>query len=217
MWSALLLTFALSADGLLVGFSYGARGIAIPGKSLSVIGLCTGLGMGISMLIGHLAGHWFMPGTAHIIGGGALIILGFYQLWQGLNRVRASHPVPSKRSTLLLRWHLKSLGIVIEILSAPEAADVDASGDIDPREAVALGVVLCLDTLAAGFAASFAGFGYTMVALVILGLLLCIRIGLQVGRAGGQKLTTPVAVVLPALLLIAIGVWELVTLAGSAL
>ncbi|MFZ5824210.1 MAG: sporulation membrane protein YtaF, partial [Bacillota bacterium] len=57
-------------------------------------------------------------------------------------------------------WRVKlgSIGIVIEILREPGAADMDRSGHINPMEAVFLGVALALDSTAAGLGAAMAGF-----------------------------------------------------------
>jgi putative sporulation protein YtaF len=203
----MVLSLALSIDGLLVGFSYGARGIRVPGRSLAIIALCTGAGMGASMGLGQLAGGLIGNGLAHFVGGGALLLLGLWQLGQAL--VQHAAGKQADESQLLARWHLASFGIVIEIIHAPEAADQDASGDIDPKEAVALGVVLGLDTLAAGFAASLVGFGPLLVLLVTMGLFVLTWSGLELGKMFGQKTAQEHSPFIPAILLILIGLWEI--------
>ncbi|HHT25888.1 MAG TPA: sporulation membrane protein YtaF [Firmicutes bacterium] len=207
MWSTFLMSVALSIDGLLVGFSYGARGIRIPGCSLAVIALCTGAGMGASMGLGYLVGDYVGWGLAKTLGGGALVAMGLWQLLQALaQRIKKKQP---SHSPLLARWRLASLGIVVQIIRDPEAADQDASGEIDPREAIALGTVLGIDTLAAGFATSLLGFGPLLILAVTFSLLVLTWFGLLLGKTLKARPAGETAPLLPALLLILIGLWEL--------
>lgn len=209
MWSAFLLTLALSADGLLVGLSYGARGISIPGRSLAVIALCTGVGMSISMITGQLTAQ-IVPGwLSHSAGGAVLVLLGVWQLWQGWVNSAGKHDQLVGAPRVLARVRFRLLGIVVEILRDPDAADQDASGCIDPGEAVALGIVLGLDTLAAGFAASLAGLGPWLILLVTGGLLAFTWSGLAIGRKSAHLNMSATGALIPALMLILVGLWEL--------
>jgi putative sporulation protein YtaF len=211
MWSILLLSLGLSADGFLAGISYGIRGISIPPRSLGIAGLCTLVGISLSMALGELVSDLLQPPVARGLGGAALVCLGLWQLWQGYieYRRRVASRMGGDGGALLARWHLRPLGIVIQILHEPARADRDQSGSIDPGEAVALGVALGLDTLAAGFAASMTGVGPLLVAMVPLGLVVLIRLGLLLGRTWGGCMAGARSFLLPSVLLIVIGLLQM--------
>jgi putative Mn2+ efflux pump MntP len=119
---------------------------------------------------------------------------------------------PSLRS--VIRIELRRLGLVICVLRAPQAADMDRSGTISASEAVLLGVALSLDALGAGFGAAMVGFPALPSSLLIAAasgmfLLAGLRFGRRFAvRFGGSKAVS----VLPGLILIATGIARLMDL-----
>lgn len=119
---------------------------------------------------------------------------------------------PSPRS--LIRIELRRLGLVICVLRAPQAADMDRSGTISASEAVLLGAALSLDALGAGFGAAMVGFPALPSSLLIAAssgvfLLAGLRFGRKfAARFGGAKAVS----VLPGLILIATGIARLMDL-----
>jgi putative sporulation protein YtaF len=105
---------------------------------------------------------------------------------------------------------LRSLGIAIQVLQEPVCADRDCSGSIEAGEAVVLGVALGLDTLAAGMAASLVGLGWLLVVMVPVGLVILIELGLIVGRTRRTSLLADRGFMVPAALLILMGLLQLV-------
>ena len=206
MWSVVLLTVALSVDGLLVGLSYGMRGIRIPLRSLCIVAGCTLIGIGMSMGLGRLMSDLIQPSVARSLGGVLLMGLGLWQLMQGVaEHWRQEQCKQGNGSKMLARFRLRSLGIVVQILNEPTCADRDSSGSIESGEAVVLGVALGLDTLAAGLAASLMGIGLLLVVLVPLGLVALIELGLLVGRTQPASLSGVRGFLVPAALLIVVG------------
>lgn len=67
----------------------------------------------------------------------------------------------------VLTIEMKRLGLVIQILKTPSAADVDRSGVISASEAAMLGVALSLDSFGAGIGAAMLGFNPWLTAAVI--------------------------------------------------
>ncbi|WP_338552236.1 MntP/YtaF family protein [Paenibacillus sp. KS-LC4] len=116
----------------------------------------------------------------------------------------ASHPV------LVVMVELKRIGLVIQILRAPQAADVDKSGTISASEAIMLGVALSLDAFGAGIGAAMIGLPALLTAIVIaaasaLFLLGGISFGFRFSHWRGMQALA----VLPGILLIMIGISKL--------
>ncbi|MBY9080321.1 manganese efflux pump [Paenibacillus sp. HN-1] len=105
---------------------------------------------------------------------------------------------------------LRRLGIVIQILRTPSSADMDKSGSISPLEALVLGIALSLDAFGAGLGAALLGFDPLRTSLTIALfsgsiLLLGLHTGLRFSGSSWMKRAS----LLPALLLIAIGILKL--------
>ena len=119
---------------------------------------------------------------------------------------------PSLRS--VVRIELRRLGLVICVLRAPQAADMDRSGTISASEAMLLGIALSLDALGAGFGAAMVGFPALPSSLLIAAASgMFLLAGLSFGRKfavrfGGAKAVS----VLPGLILIATGIARLIDL-----
>lgn len=234
VWSGVLLTLALSADGFVVGLHYGLRRIHLPWTSWAIVGACSAAGMAASMLFGGALAGRFSPETAKSFGGALLVLLGLWQLLQGFSEYihsgshpgsgaapdpsgATSDPASAAQGPLreaggarpLLNLRLRSLGIAVQILADPVRADADRSGTIDVREAVLLGAALGADTLAAGAGAAMLGFGPAMVFAVTFGLLALLALGISAGRrwegfGPGRK-----KVFLPGVILLAAGLLQL--------
>lgn len=110
----------------------------------------------------------------------------------------------------MLTLEIRSLGIIIQILRTPSAADADRSGAISAGEAIWLGAALSLDAFGAGIGAALIGlpvFGTSLaVALSCAAFLWC---GLGVGRKAGGRPLARVMSVLPGAIMIALGVLRL--------
>ncbi|WP_249902197.1 manganese efflux pump [Paenibacillus sp. PK3_47] len=105
---------------------------------------------------------------------------------------------------------LRHLGVVIQILRTPSSADMDASGSISSMEAMLLGIALSLDAFGAGLGAALLGFSPVSTSLMIAlfsgtFLLLGMKTGLKLSGNYWMKH----AGLLPALLLIAMGIMKL--------
>lgn len=105
---------------------------------------------------------------------------------------------------------LRHLGVVIQILRTPSSADMDSSGSISSMEAMLLGIALSLDAFGAGLGAALLGFSPVSTSLMIAlfsgtFLLLGMKTGLKLSGNYWMKH----AGLLPALLLIAMGIMKL--------
>jgi len=207
--SVVALAVALSLDSLGVGVAYGLRRIRLPRSLYLIVALCTGALMGLSMTLGgHLSGY-LAPVIARRAGGVILVLVGVWQLYQGWQSYRQRLAAPGNGEAAIPRQVLKldlhSLGLVVQILVEPAAADFDRSGEIDTAESVALGLALGLDSLGAGFGAAMAGYSLAVVPVVAITCAAFVKLGLgAAGRPATDRLTRK-AFFLPGVLLMLLG------------
>lgn len=233
--SLLVLAFAVSLDGFGVGVTYGLRRIRIPLLSVFIIACCSGLIIFISMQVGELLTNYLSEFVSKLIGACLLILIGGWallqlkrrkpksevvetiELPQNIREAAASSEVGSRahmgelsKSALVVMVELKRMGLVIQILRTPQAADFDKSGTISASEAIMLGVALSIDAFGAGLGAAMIGLPVLLTALTItassaLFLVGGIRFGFRFSAWKGMQTLS----VLPGILLIMMGIMKL--------
>lgn len=234
--SLLLLAFALSLDGFGVGVTYGLRKLKIPVFSIVIIALCSGVVMCLSMQVGVLLSAVVSPVIASRVGAVIILLMGCWSLVQmmmqkdedqppreavqtadGPKEERSSaspapgdSPEQAEDKSAVFSLELRRLGIVIQILRTPSSADLDKSGSISPAEALVLGVALSLDAFGAGLGAALLGFNplWTSLTIALFSgsiLLLGLHTGLRFAGSSWMRRAS----LLPALLLITIGILKL--------
>jgi len=224
--SLVVLAFAVSLDGFGVGVTYGLRKIRIPFLSVFIIACCSGFIIWLSMQAGGWIGKYISESAASLIGASILIAIGCWALIQLVRGKSNDDPdtaadgkgagsepariAAAAETAQLLKLELKRLGLVIQILRTPQAADVDRSGTISSSEAVMLGVALSLDAFGAGLGAALLGLPTLLTPLVIaaagaLFLVAGTRIGMRFAARKGMHVLSYV----PGILLIMIGIMKL--------
>jgi len=158
--SLVLLAAALSLDTLMVGLLYGLRGIRVPRGAAAIVSLATAFLLAVAMGAGALLAARLSPLLAERTGAAILALTGLWITVQTLRSRPGRRTRPAEPAALHRVWRLRlgSVGIVVEILREPSAADLDRSGHINPAEALLLGVALALDSVAAGLGAAMTGF-----------------------------------------------------------
>lgn len=152
------LVLALSFDSLIAGIAYGLRGIKVPLKSLLTLGLVSAAGLGASMLVGVGFGTLVPPVIARLLGGLVLIGIGAYTMLKSWLDATATAGGEAGSRVAMVR--LRNLGLIVQILRDPAAADVDASGDLTVAEALTLGLALAIDALAVGASVGVVAHGW---------------------------------------------------------
>jgi len=229
----LLLSFAVSVDGFGVGVTYGLRRIRIPMLSVLIITGCSGIVILLAMKVGAWLSGFVSPEGAKLIGAAILMLIGSYTLVQQLRRGKEDdakpdpgsardHPNPAAMPeggsneaaplppAAVLTFEIKKLGLVIQILKTPQAADIDSSGSISPGEALLLGSALSLDAFGAGLGAAMVGLVPWVTACCIMlasGLFLVggLRFGFRFSGVNRMKALS----FLPGVLLLLIGFGKL--------
>jgi len=220
LFTIIIFALALNMDALGAGVAYGVRNIKLPLSSLLIISAMSVLAISISMAAGQLLLPFISPVFAERLGGTILLLIGVWILYQSFISNSGKHTtgdvIEEEVSTLegeqrtVLKIHIRSLGLVIQILKEPVRADLDRSGVISGREALLLGLALAMDAFAAGFAVSILGFSLLLTALVVgIGHFALTYLGLIIGRGMGTLSFGRHFSALPGCLLIALGLFNL--------
>lgn len=220
MWhglSILWLAFAVSLDSFGAGTTYGMRKIRIPFLSIVIIACCSGAVIFTSMTVGQWLSSWLSETAASITGALILVSLGLWALVQGISQTGSASSTQEPSVSLQMEedetkkvqvwtFEVQTIGLVIQILKTPMAADVDRSGTISAAEAFLLGTALSLDAFGAGLGAAMIGLQPGPVAFTIaLMSALFLRLGMWIGfRCAGHKWSEALAY-LPGIFLILMG------------
>lgn len=173
-------------DNLVIGLSYGLKGIAIgPGANL-LIGLITLAGTVLSMGVGKGLLLLLPQGMAELLGSLAVLAIGLWLLLGWLRR-RGSAPWPQEGA---------------------ERFDRDCSKRIEAGEALALGAALTVNNMGLGIGASAMGLGILATSLgSCLCSILCLHMGNRVGRSWLSGVVGRYAEPLSGLLVLAMGLY----------
>jgi putative sporulation protein YtaF len=200
----LMLAFAVSLDSFSTGLTYGLRKMGIPIRSIVIISMCSAGSLLAAMSIGGAAENVLSEGIADKIGGFILIALGAFVLLQFF-RTGKEPAVDDEK--VLFNFEIESIGLVINILKRPTAADFDKSGTITGVEAIMLGLALSLDAFGAGIGAALLGYSPVLLALTVMMMsIVFLTAGLRIGKTCAHMRWIQKVSFLPGVLLIVIGV-----------
>ncbi|MCG8502831.1 MAG: sporulation membrane protein YtaF [Firmicutes bacterium] len=206
VWYSLLIALAISIDSFSIGVAYGIKEVKIPLLSLIIINiLCVGV-FSISLLLGNLLFYFISYGVAKFISAMILISLGG---WLLLGVIMDRIAPDRDHHILLKKIRIKPLGIVINILKEPSAADMDVSGNIDHKEACLLGIALSLDSLGVGIGASLGNHALYAIGFLALFNWLFLIGGMKVGKYYSVTRLKEKVRLIPPLILICLGTLKL--------
>src|SRR6478609_9286596 len=201
-FSLLILAFAVSLDSFSVGLTYGLRKVKIPLKSIFIISCCSAFSLMFSMFLGKVLTHLFSVDVLNKVGGGILVLLGMWILYQFFCPADSSRV---KEEKTLVKIEIKSIGLVINVLKKPIAADLDNSGSINGIEAFILGIALSLDA----FGAALLGYSpYALAIAVALMSSLFLSAGIQFGKVFSRLSWMKMFSFVPGVLLIILGIFR---------
>lgn|SRR5690625_161482 len=198
----IFLVIAVSLDGFGVGISYGMRKIHLPLIGISIIILCSGIVVFLSMMIGNYLTTFIPVHYTSLIGGVILIFIGLFVM---INVIfKKSTATKDSQEVRKGFRHLKT------VISKPERADIDKSGIISAHEALLLGIALALDAFGAGIGAAFLGFSPILTTLLIACMSgAFVFSGIQIGLLLSQNEQLQKMTFIPPLLLIGLGVMNI--------
>lgn len=148
---AAMLASALSVDAFVASFAYGSTKIKIPVLSVHIINIICCSILGVSLLVGGILKPYLPDWLTVTICFVILFILGLIKLFDGIIRsIIRKHNNLSKQ----VKFSMFNCNFILNLYANPEAADVDASKVISPKEAASLAIALSLDGMAVGFGAA---------------------------------------------------------------
>jgi putative sporulation protein YtaF len=148
------------------------------------------------------------PESAEKIGGIILVGIGVWVLFQFFKPTKNHQG--TKQEKMIVKFEIKSLGVVIHILRKPMSADFDKSGAITGIEAFLLGLALSLDAFGAGIGAALLGYSPYIMAVAVASMSsLFLTFGIKSGQFFSNIKWIQKCSFLPGLLLIMIGIWKL--------
>lgn len=202
IFSTIVFVLSVNTDNFVVGVSYGIKKIRIKILSNLLIGLISSIGTILSMKIGKVITH-FVPDTfANLSGGVILILIGIWTILQEFN----------KKKNIPISKGKNSLSKLENILSNPENADKDTSGNIDIKESVSLGIALTLNNIGLGIGASIAGLNALFTTILNLFIsVFAITLGYNVGSKYLSNKLGKYAAVISGLIIIVLGVYEMIS------
>lgn len=145
-----LLTAALSFDSLAAGFLYGADRVRIPFASLTIISVLSSVILTGFLFFGSLFQTVLSENAASLLCFLILFGLGLAKLFDGSLKALCRR-FAGREGKLKLR--LPNITFLLTVYADPEAANGPDYSILSPKEAFSLGIVLALDSAAAGFGA----------------------------------------------------------------
>lgn len=212
MATALLLALTVSVDALGVGLSFGMRGIRIQTAAKLIICIFSVIYAYAAVLFGGVLARVLPPAVSTVIGTGLLCLMGLYIIWDRGLRTKPPEcgEQELKRCRRQIQWVIKSLGITVCIIRNPKSGDVDHSGAIDGKEALALGLALSVDVLGAGLGIALTGAAGWYFPLLVGGAQMAfLYLGCFCGDRLKRLLHERLIAVLSGLILIIIGLLRL--------
>lgn len=194
--SILLFAIASSSDNFIIGLSYGAKKIKINFTSNLLVALISCAGTVIAMLFGKLLCSFITPRLANIFGGIILTLFGVFMLFNTFRK-----EVNENKSQIK---HYNGL------LKNPEVVDKNNSKTIEFKEAVTLGIILCINNIGLGIGASITGLNiYTTSLSSLIFSILFIKIGCYFGSVISNSKLSEYSEGISAILIILLGIYEL--------
>jgi len=145
--TAVFLTLSISIDVFIAFFTYGARGMRVPPRSIAVtIAISAGVVL-VSGIIGAITAPLIPDAILRSVGFTVLFIIGIIRLFDSIVR-----RLISRGTRRDMRFKAMGLCFLLQIYADPEAADIDAGGDLSTAEAIPLALAMSIDGAAAGFA-----------------------------------------------------------------
>jgi len=159
---AFIIAAAVSLDAFAASFSYGSRGIKIPGRSALILALISTVVIGAALAAGKAAAPVLPDGFISITAFILLFLIGIIKLSDSAAKSFIRKWNGQRKEIKLNVFDLKC---ILTLYADPEKADADDSMVLCAGEALFLGITLSLDGIAAGFGAAIAG--ANAVALVV--------------------------------------------------
>ncbi|WP_027623564.1 sporulation membrane protein YtaF [Clostridium lundense] len=198
----IFLAISSSSDAFVVGISYGINKISINFTNNLLIALISGIGTFLSMALGKLLLNIIPIEKANVIGSSVLILFGVYMLIHSLKNDCSKEKNDSK-------INMEGENYYHNVLNNPEIIDVNGSKNIEIKESLFLGIVLCINNIGLGIAASITGLNMYLTSLAsCIFSMLFIQLGHYVGEKFLSKTLSKYSEIISACIIILLGIYE---------
>jgi len=203
--SIFLFAISSSGDSLIVGLSYGAKKVRINFINNFMISFISGIGTFLAMSFGKTILRLIPLKYSNIIGSGILILLGMFLL---INWIRKE--IESKKRTEEVNDDTSGFKHYEDALRNPEIIDINDSKTIDFKEAIILGIVLCLNNIGLGIGASITGLNIFMTSISsLIFSLVFIPIGYCIGEKVVSDKLSRYSEIISIFIILILGIYEL--------
>ena len=207
IFTVLIFAVALSIDALGIGLSYGIRKIKISVLAKAIICGISVLFTEVALLIGSAALYMLPAEVSRFIGSGMLVLLGLFIIFEAIFKKEKNEERCSKEK--ISSFSLKHIGITIKIIKDPVLCDFNKSANIDPLEAVYLGVALSIDSFGVGIGSAATGVNSIFIPIFVGAfqiLFLCIGCFLGKKIYKNSRMDSKVFVLISGVLIIALAI-----------
>ncbi len=140
---------------------------------------------------------------ANLLGSSVLILFGLYMFINSLKNLYI-------KDKDICEINIGEKNYYHNILNNPEIIDADGSNNIEFKESISLGMVLCINNIGLGIAASITGLNMYLTSLCsFLFSVLFIQLGYYVGSKFLSKRLSKYSEIVSALIIIILGIYEL--------
>jgi len=203
--SIFLFAISSSGDSLIVGLSYGAKKVRINFINNFMISFISGIGTFLAMSFGKTILRLIPLKYSNIIGSGILILLGMFLL---INWIKKE--IESKKRTEEVNDDTSGFKHYEDALRNPEIIDINDSKTIDFKEAIILGIVLCLNNIGLGIGASITGLNIFMTSISsLIFSLVFIPIGYCIGEKVVSDKLSRYSEIISIFIILILGIYEL--------
>ena len=200
--SAILFAFSSSCDSIIVGLSYGTKNIKINRFHSFIVALISGIGTFLSMAFGKLFLEFIPMYYANLLGSSILILFGIYLLIEYMRKYRARKH--------LTKENIPDIQHYKYTLQHPEIIDADNSKVIDFKETIILALILCLNNVGLGIAASITGLNIYLTSIASFGVCFFFLIlGHYLGERMLSDKLSGYAELISIVLVLVLGIYEL--------
>jgi len=200
-----IIFFALSSssDNFIIGLSYGAKKIKINFINNLLVAWISCIGTITAMLFGKLLCKVIAPQYTNMFGSVILIFFGLFMLFNTYKKKQDENKeLISDNSSKVHHYN--------EMINHPEVVDKNNSKSIEFKEAIILGIILCINNIGLGIGASISGLNIYMTSLSsLIFSILFIKMGYYFGSIVSSGKLAKYSEIISAFVIILLGVYEL--------
>lgn len=201
--SILLFALSSSSDNFIIGLSYGAKKIRINFINNLLVAVISCVGTVTAMLFGKLFCKFIPAAYTNVFGSLVLLLFGLYMLFNAYKK-------KSSDNKELIFDNQAKIYHYNEIIEHPEVVDKNNSKTIEFKEAIILGIILCINNIGLGIGASISGLNIYVTSLSsLIFSILFIKLGCYFGSIVSSSRLANYSENIAACVIILLSIYEL--------